>query len=155
MGKTDERKKFMEKNIDRKMTDAELSRKFGRYQIIESIGMLGGALCVIIASILAFVQHDLMIFAILFFGGVVPILLAALPAQKKKKKLMHQQPGSYFRAELTREPSAQNRIFLRFPSTDRFLKPPVCFVFHGQNAVWKIFTRESTTDSTFLLQTWI
>lgn len=45
MGKTDERKKFMEKNIDRKMTNAELSRKFGRYQIIESIGMLGGALC--------------------------------------------------------------------------------------------------------------
>lgn len=84
------------------MTDAELSRKFGRYQIIESIGMLGGALCVIIASILAFVQHDLTVFSILFFGGVALILLAALPAQKKKKKLMHQQLGSYFRAELTR-----------------------------------------------------
>lgn len=102
MGKTDERKKFMKNNISRKMTDAELSRKFGRYQVIESIGMLGGALCVIIASILAFVQHDLTVFAILFFSGVALILLAALPAQKKKKKLMHQQLGSYFRAELTR-----------------------------------------------------
>lgn len=121
MGKTDERKKFMEKNINRKMTDAELSRKFGRYQIIESIGMLGGALCVIIASILAFVQHDLTVFAILFFGGVALILLAALPAQKKKKKLMHQQLGSYFRAELTRAFGTEPDV-PELPIDESFLK---------------------------------
>lgn len=71
------------------MTDAELSRKFGRYQIMESIGILGDALCVIIASILAFVQHDLTIFAILFFAGVAIILLAALAGIFLSRRSLH------------------------------------------------------------------
>ena len=81
------------------MADAELSRKLGRYQTSESIGLLLGILMVIAGCISAFVQHDAILLSILVFGGVGLILLLALPAQKKKKALM-QQLGGYFRTEL-------------------------------------------------------
>lgn len=85
-----------------KMTDAELSKKLGRYQLAESIGMLLGVLCVAIGCVLAFVQRNVAVLSILVFGGVALILLIALPAQKKKKALIAQQLGGYFSAELTR-----------------------------------------------------
>ena len=85
-----------------KMTDAELSKKLGRYQTMESIGMLLGIILVIAGCILAFVQRNVIVLSILFFTGVALILLIALPAQKKKKALMQQQLGDFFRTELAR-----------------------------------------------------
>lgn len=83
-----------------RMTDAELSKKLGRYQAAESIGILLGALCVIAGCVLAFVLHDLIVVLVLGFSGVVLLLLIALPAQKKKNALIWQQLGGYFGAEL-------------------------------------------------------
>lgn len=85
-----------------RMTDAELSKKLGRYQAAESIGILLGALCVIVGCVLAFVLHDLIVVLVLGFSGVVLLLLIALPAQKKKNALIWQQLGGYFGAELKR-----------------------------------------------------
>ena len=85
-----------------RMTDAELSKKLGRYQAAESIGILLGALCVIAGCVLAFVLHDLIVVLVLGFSGVVLLLLIALPAQKKKNTLIWQQLGGYFGAELKR-----------------------------------------------------
>ena len=104
-----------------KMTDAELSKKLGRYQAMESIGILLGALCVIAGCVLAFVLHDLVVVLILGFSGVALLLLIALPAQKKKNALIWQQLGGYFGAELKRffgeEPEKPE-----LPIDDRFLK---------------------------------
>lgn len=85
-----------------RMTDAELSKKLGRYQAAESIGILLGVLCVIAGCVLAFVLHDLIVVLVLGFSGVVLLLLIALPAQKKKNALIWQQLGGYFGAELKR-----------------------------------------------------
>lgn len=85
-----------------RMTDAELSKKLGRYQAAESIGIFLGALCVIVGCVLAFVLHDLVVVLVLGFSGVVLLLLIALPAQKKKNALIWQQLGGYFGAELKR-----------------------------------------------------
>ena len=85
-----------------RMTDAELSKKLGRYQAAESIGILLGALCVIAGCVLAFVLHGLIVVLVLGFSGVVLLLLIALPAQKKKNALIWQQLGGYFGAELKR-----------------------------------------------------
>lgn len=83
-----------------RMTAAELSKKLGRYQAAESIGILLGALCVIAGCVLAFVLHDLIVVLVLGFSGVVLLLLIVLPAQKKKNALIWQQLGGYFDAEL-------------------------------------------------------
>ena len=85
-----------------KMTDEQLSRRLGRYQTTETIGMLLGILLVIAGCISAFVRHDVILLSVLTFGGVALILLLALPAQKKKKALMQQQLGGWFSAELFR-----------------------------------------------------
>ena len=85
-----------------RMTDAELSKKLGRYQAAESIGILLGVLCVIAGCVLAFVLHDLIVVLVLGFSGVVLLLLITLPAQKKKNALIWQQLGGYFGAELKR-----------------------------------------------------
>ena len=92
------------------MSDAELSRRLGRCQTAESIGMLLGALLVIAGCISAFLWHNVLLLSALAFSGVALILLLALPAQKKKKALLRQQLGSYFRAE-------QERIFGAEPET--------------------------------------
>ena len=93
-----------------KLTDAQLSKKLGSCQKVESIGMLLGILCVVSGCILMFVKRDIILICVLVFVGVALFLLVAKPAQTKKKALMQQQMGGYFRAELTRmfgvEPAA-------------------------------------------------
>ena len=84
-----------------KLTDAQLSQKLGRYQRMESIGMLLGILCVVVGCILMFVKRDVILISVLVFVGVALFLLVAKPAQTKKKALL-QQLGDYFRRELTR-----------------------------------------------------
>ena len=85
-----------------RMTDAELSKKLGRYQRTESIGMLLGVLLVIAGCIMMFVYRNIAVICILVFAGVALFLLVAKPAQTKKKALMQQQLGSFFRTELTK-----------------------------------------------------
>ena len=84
------------------MTDAELSKKLGSYQRIESIGILLGVILVVTGCIMAFVYRNLPVICILVFVGVALFLLVAKPAQNKKKALMQQQLGGFFRAELTK-----------------------------------------------------
>ena len=84
------------------LTDAELSKKLGRYQAMEQIGMTPGVLLVIAGCISAFVMHNVVVLSILVLIGVGLILLVGMPAQKKKKALIQQQLGSDFRAALER-----------------------------------------------------
>ena len=85
-----------------RMTDAELSKKLGSYQRIESIGILLGVLLVIAGCISMFIQRDPLLVCALAFPGVALFLLVAKPAQNQKKALMQQQLGGFFRAELTK-----------------------------------------------------
>ena len=104
-----------------KMTDSELSRVLGRYQRTESLALLLGILLVAAGCISALLLHNVLLLAVLVFGGVGLILLLGLPAQKKKKALIRQQLGSFFRTELTRvfgpEPTAPE-----LPIDEAFLK---------------------------------
>ena len=104
-----------------KMTDAELSKKLGQYQSIESVGMLLGILLVVFGCITAFLKHDVILLSVLTFTGVGLLLLLALPAQKKKKALMYQQLGDYFCAELAKAfgPEPEN---VQLPVDDAYLK---------------------------------
>ena len=85
-----------------RMSDAELSKKLGSYQRIESIGILLGVILVVTGCIMAFVYRNLPVICILVFVGVALFLLVAKPAQNKKKSLLQQQLGGFFRAELTK-----------------------------------------------------
>lgn len=85
-----------------RMTDAELSKKLGSYQRIESIGILLGVILVIAGCISMFIRRDPFLVSALAFPGVALFLLVAKPAQNKKKALMQQQLGGFFRAELTK-----------------------------------------------------
>ena len=85
-----------------RMTDAELSKKLGSYQRMESIGILLGVILVITGCIMMFVYRNIIVICILVFAGVALFLLVAQPARKKKKALMQQQLGSFFRTELTK-----------------------------------------------------
>ena len=103
------------------MTDAELSKKLGRCQSLESIGILGGVLCIGAACISAFLLYDVIVLSILSFLGVSFFLLMALPAKKKKKTLMQEQLGGYFRAELTRFFGCKPKV-PELPINEAFLK---------------------------------
>ena len=85
-----------------RMTDAELSKKLGSYQRMESIGILLGVILVITACVSMFIQRDPFFVCALAFPGVALFLLVAKPAQTKKKALMQQQLGGFFRTELTK-----------------------------------------------------
>ena len=85
-----------------RMTDAELSKKLGSYQRMESISISLGVLLVIAGCIMMFVYRNIAVICILVFAGVALFLLVAKPAQTKKKALMQQQLGSFFRTELTK-----------------------------------------------------
>ena len=93
-----------------RMTDAALSKKLGRCQLVEDISILLGVVLLIGASISAFVLRNVLLLAALCFVGVGLILLVGMPAQKKKKALIQQQLGDFFRMEL-------NRVFGPEPQT--------------------------------------
>lgn len=104
-----------------RMNDAELSKKLGHYQSVESAGMLFGILLVVSGCITAFLKHDVILLSVLTFTGVGLLLLLALPAQKKKKALMHQQLGDYFRAELEKAFGPELET-AQLPVDDAYLK---------------------------------
>ena len=85
-----------------RMTDAELSKKLGSYQKMESIGILLGVILVITACISMFIQRDPFLVCALAFPGVALFLLVAKPAQNQKKALTQQQLGGFFRTERTK-----------------------------------------------------
>ena len=85
-----------------RMTDEQLSKQLGRYQAIESIGILLGVLLVAAGCITMFIRRDPLLICAMVFPGVALFLLVAKPAQKKKKALLQEQLGGYFRTELTR-----------------------------------------------------
>ena len=91
----------MARQADR-MTDEQLSKQLGRYQAIESIGILLGVLLVAAGCITMFIRRDPLLICAIVFPGVALFLLVAKPAQKKKKALLREQLGGYFRTELTR-----------------------------------------------------
>ena len=91
----------MAKQTDR-MTDEQLSKQLGRYQAIESIGILLGVLLVAAGCITMFIRRDPLLICAMVFPGVALFLLVAKPAQEKKKALLQEQLGGYFRTELTR-----------------------------------------------------
>ena len=91
----------MARQADR-MTDEQLSRQLGRYQAIESIGILLGVLLVVAGCVTMFIRRDPLLICAIVFPGVALFLLVAKPAQKKKKALLREQLGGYFRTELTR-----------------------------------------------------
>lgn len=93
-----------------RMSDEALSKKLGRWQRVEDIGILLGVVLLIAACISAFTLRNVPLLSMLCFVGVGLILLVGMPAQKKKKALIQQQLGDFFRAEL-------NRVFGSEPQT--------------------------------------
>lgn len=119
------------------MTDAELSKKLGRCQSLESIGILGGIFCIAAACITAFLLYDIAVLSVLSFAGIAFFLLMALPAKKKKTALLQKHLGGYFRAELTRFFGRKPDV-LELPIDESFLK--------GSKLICLEWTECSTAD---------
>lgn len=86
--------------MNRKMSDAELSRRLGAYQAIERIGMIIGLILVAAGGVIAIVQHNLWIFAGLFFAGVIVLVIISFVVNTKKNVLLNLQLGDFFHSEL-------------------------------------------------------
>lgn len=83
-----------------KMSDAELSKRLGRYQTIERIGTVLGLILIVAGGIIALVQHNLWIFAGLFFAGVIVLVIISFVVNTKKNVLLNLQLGDFFHAKL-------------------------------------------------------
>lgn len=94
----------------RKMSDAELSKKLGRYQTLERITLVLGLILAAAGAVSAFVRHDLILFAVLFFLGVGIIVFVCGFINAKKNLLLNSQLGDFMRNERLRAfgPSASN-----------------------------------------------
>lgn len=86
--------------MNRKMSDAELSKRLGAYQAIERIGMIIGLILVAAGGVIAIVQHNLWIFAGLFFAGVIVLVIISFVVNTKKNVLLNLQLGDFFHSEL-------------------------------------------------------
>lgn len=82
------------------MSDAELSRRLGAYQVIERIGTVLGLILIMAGGIIALVQHNLWIFAGLFFAGVIVLVIISFIVNTKKNVLLNLQLGDFFHSEL-------------------------------------------------------
>lgn len=82
------------------MSDAELSRRLGAYQVIERIGTVLGLILIMAGGIIALVQHNLWIFAGLFFAGVIVLVIISFVVNTKKNVLLNLQLGDFFHSEL-------------------------------------------------------
>ena len=87
-----------------KMTEAELSKKLGRYQSQSVLGTWVGLIAAIGGVICYFVVDDApiraILTAVLFFGGIGCAMFIGGGAQKRIKALMKSQMGDFFGAEL-------------------------------------------------------
>lgn len=86
--------------MNKKMSDAELSRRLGAYQVIERIGTVLGLILIMAGGIIALVQHNLWIFAGLFFAGVIVLVIISFIVNTKKNVLLNLQLGDFFHSEL-------------------------------------------------------
>lgn len=86
--------------MNKKMSDAELSRRLGAYQVIERIGMIIGLILIMAGGVIAIVQHNLWIFAGLFFAGVIVLVIISFIVNTKKNVLLNLQLGDFFHSEL-------------------------------------------------------
>ena len=86
--------------MNRKMSDAELSKRLGAYQVIERIGTVLGLILVAAGGVIAIVQHNLWIFAGLFFAGVIVLVIISFVVNTKKNVLLNLQLGDFFHAQL-------------------------------------------------------
>ena len=86
--------------MNKKMSDAELSRRLGAYQVIERIGMIIGLILIMAGGVIALVQHNLWIFAGLFFAGVIVLVIISFIVNTKKNVLLNLQLGDFFHSEL-------------------------------------------------------
>lgn len=86
--------------MNKKMSDAELSRRLGAYQVIERIGTVLGIILIMAGGIIAIVQHNLWIFAGLFFAGVIVLVIISFIVNTKKNVLLNLQLGDFFHSEL-------------------------------------------------------
>ena len=93
-------------SMERKLSETELSEKFGRYQwqarTSLRVGLLGIASGLIAAVAMQNTALKAVIVAVLFGGGLCCVLFLSSGAQKKLKLLMQEQLGDFFRAELER-----------------------------------------------------
>lgn len=87
-----------------KMTEAQLSKKLGRYQSQSVLGTWVGLIAAIGGVICYFVVDDApiraILTAVLFFGGIGCAMFIGGGAQKRIKALMKSQMGDFFGAEL-------------------------------------------------------
>lgn len=86
--------------MNKKMSDAELSRRLGAYQVIERIGTVLGLILIMAGGVIAIVQHNLWIFAGLFFAGVIVLVIISFVVNTKKNVLLNLQLGDFFHSEL-------------------------------------------------------
>lgn len=86
--------------MNKKMSDAELSRRLGAYQVIERIGTVLGLILIMAGGIIALVQHNLWTFAGLFFAGVIVLVIISFIVNTKKNVLLNLQLGDFFHSEL-------------------------------------------------------
>lgn len=86
--------------MNKKMSDAELSRRLGAYQVIERIGTVLGLILIMAGGVIAIVQHNLWIFAGLFFAGVIVLVIISFIVNTKKNVLLNLQLGDFFHSEL-------------------------------------------------------
>ncbi len=84
----------------KKMSDAELSKKLGSYQTLERIGQIIGLILIAAGTAMAFIKHDLWLFAGLFFAGVIVMVIVFVVINTKKNVLLNLQLGDFFHAEL-------------------------------------------------------
>ncbi len=84
----------------RKMSDAELSKALGRYQTLERAGQIIGLILVAAGAAVAFIKHELWLFAGLFFAGVIVIVIVCTVINAKKNALLNLNLGDFFHAEL-------------------------------------------------------
>lgn len=83
-----------------KMSDAELSRRLGTYQTIERIGTVLGLILIAAGGVIAIVEHNLWIFAGLFFAGVIVLVFISFVVNTKKNVLLNLQLGDFFHEQL-------------------------------------------------------
>lgn len=86
--------------MNKKMSDAELSRRLGRYQTLERIGQIIGLILIAAGTATAFIKHDLWLFAGLFFAGIIVLVIISFVVNTKKNVLLNLQLGDFFHSEL-------------------------------------------------------
>lgn len=84
----------------RKMSDVELSKALGRYQTLERIGTVIGIILAGAGMVSAFIQHDVVLFAVLFFAGVAVIVFICGTVNRKKNALLNSELGDFMHTEL-------------------------------------------------------